>query len=198
MLAIAPPNKKEIINYSNWLEKRKIPFHILNEYDNINSYSMLMLCGGPDIGKNKLRDELEIKWFNDAYRKIPVIGICRGLQLVNIILNGTLYEDLSDELIMHSTDKNSISNEPSSNLNSSFHNIIYNNFKIEVNSRHHQGIKVLGEGLKPLAYSEGDNLIEMIKGFKSLFVQWHPEREEVYEMPAERIVSLWIEKFMLL
>ncbi len=194
MIAISPPHNSQLNNYKNWLEKIGESYHLLSEDDFILDYSMLILCGGPDIGDNLKRDIIERKWFNEAYGKIPILGICRGMQLANVCLGGTLYTDIPiDPIPHHSLIKEGVNNQL---RESSFHSVklVDDDFKFIVNSRHHQSINILAEGLKVRAYCEEDNIIEMVEGNNSLFVQWHPERDDVFGTNAEEIVTNWIKK----
>lgn len=195
MIAVAPSHKNQLGNYTSWLTKRGIPYRILNEGDTLKGFTALLLCGGPDVGSSPKRDELEISWFKEAYGKIPVIGVCRGLQISNVILGGTLHEDLSCEKIVHTSNKVQIAGEPQPTLESSWHDVVFNDGrKIRVNSRHHQGIDTLAPGLKVLAICEEDGLVEMAEGDNALFVQWHPERPDVWGTEAESIVFEWLKE----
>lgn len=195
MIAVAPSHKAQLDNYINWLNKRNFQFKLLNKGDSLSGCDMLMLCGGPDVGTSPERDANEIAWFKEAYKKIPILGICRGLQISNVILGGTLYEDLSSESVKHTSNKIEIAGEPMPTLESSWHHVeMVDGKKIRVNSRHHQGIEKLSPELKCLGICDVDKLVEMAEGEKCLFVQWHPEREDVWETDAERIVSDWIQK----
>lgn len=192
MIALAPSHKSQLNNYTSWLEKIGVPYHILNENDIVSDFSMLILCGGPDIGDNIKRDQIETKWFNEAYGKIPVLGICRGMQLANVCLGGTLHQDLPINPVKHNT--LILEGVKASLLESSFHyvELIEMGFGFKVNSRHHQSVNILAEGLKATAYCKEDNIVEMAEGKNSLFVQWHPEREDVWGTGAEIIVSDWV------
>ena len=193
MIGIAPAHKNQLSNYTSWLDKRAIPYKILKEGDTLRGCTMLLLCGGPDVDQVSKRDLLEISWLKEAYSKMPVLGICRGLQISNVVLGGTLYEDLSSEKVKHTSNKTAIAGEPQPLLESSYHDIIFDDGKrIRVNSRHHQGIKDLAPGLKGLAKCSDDDLLEMVEGDKSLFVQWHPERPDVWGTEAEEIVYEWL------
>lgn len=194
MIALAPAHTAQLCNYTSWLEKNKFPYKILRPGDSLKGFSMLILCGGPDVGKPnvEIRDMAEKAWFKEAYGTIPVLGICRGLQLANIEAGGTLHEDLSEVPIKHSSNK-TIAGEPSSLLESSWHDVVFEDGKkIRVNSRHHQAIKDLAPTFKPLAKADGDDIYEMVEGINSMFVQWHPEREDVWGTEAEKIVSSWV------
>lgn len=197
MVGLAPSHKSQLSNYTSWLDKRGLKYKILDKNDSAINFEMLILCGGPDVGSSPERDELEIKWFKEAYGNIPVLGICRGLQISNVILGGTLYEDLSEEKIKHSSNKIAIAGEPQPLLESSWHDVLlHDGSRIKVNSRHHQGIKELAPELRSLGVCADDSLNEIVEGKKSLFVQWHPERPDVWGTEAESIVFEWIKKYI--
>ena len=130
------------------------------------------------------RDRVEIALFQAAYqRKMPFLGICRGLQLINVALGGSLYEDLltqypdslqHDYFSVEATDylAHPVSLEQNNLLAS-----ILKTTHLEVNSLHHQGIRRLAEGVKAIAYAP-DGVIEAIQVDDypfGLAVQWHPE-----------------------
>jgi len=193
MIAIAPSHRNQLSNYTTWLTKRNYAYKILESGESLVGYDALILCGGPDVGQNLERDRDEEKWFKEAYGKIPVLGICRGLQISNVILGGSLHEDLSEEKIKHTSNKKEIAGEPVPLMESSWHEVIFNDGKkIRVNSRHHQGIKDLAPGLQPFAICAEDELLEAVSGEKSLFVQWHPERDDVWGSEAEILVYEWL------
>lgn len=195
MIAIAPSHKNQLDNYISWLSKRNFPYKLLKPSDTLQGCTALLLCGGPDVGQNLERDENEKRWFTEAYGKIPVLGICRGLQISNVILGGSLHEDLSEEKVKHTTSKIEIAGEPKPIMESSWHEVIFEDGKrIRVNSRHHQGIKDLAPGLQPLAVCADDELLEAVVGENSLFVQWHPEREDVWGTEAEEVVFNWLKE----
>ncbi len=176
----------------------------LDDADDIKKYDALILSGGVDIHPkyynnnkvsythspkkfNEQRDEFEIALFKNAQTaNIPVLGICRGLQLINCILNGTLMQDLGDDANkIHKAEViNHIQKDKAHGLDieeaTTLHEIVKTN-RLVVNSAHHQTISKLGEGLKVNCRSD-DGLIE---GFERengigkpflLAVQWHPER----------------------
>lgn len=112
----------------------------------------------------------------------PVLGICRGLQLFNVLLGGTLYQDIPTQLT--SSDINHKQRppytEPTHNVYIAKDTLLYQILQVDtlkVNSYHHQGIKKISEKLVPAAKAE-DGLIEAVimpnKTF-TLAVQWHPE-----------------------
>ncbi len=135
------------------------------ERANDNSFSII-----------RKRDEQELCIVREFKR--PILGICRGMQLINVAFGGTLIQHLPSEL--HGTVDHG---EPD---RITYHNVHINNGSelmrvlghetIMVNSSHHQGIKKLGIRLVPSAYSY-DGLIEAIEGDNGriIGVQWHPE-----------------------
>ena len=136
-------------------------------------------CG--DIQSN--RDELEFKVFKKAFESgKPILGICRGAQLVNVALGGTLYQDLPTELasdIAHRQKEGIL--DYSHRINVVKGTPLYalmGEEKIKGNSFHHQAIKMLGDGLKVMAKAN-DGVVEAVwyEGDRYLRAyQWHPER----------------------
>ena len=111
----------------------------------------------------------------------PVFGICRGLQILNVVLGGTLYQDLKTQTgteITHSMDKpydrtvHEVNILPDTPLAA-----LYGPGPLAVNSRHHQGIKGLALALHAQAVAS-DGLVEAVYLPEYRFVQavqWHPE-----------------------
>lgn len=179
-----------------------IPFIIpvLEDRKDINRYiesiDGLILTGGEDIspllfGEEPIketknicynRDRMELALFNQAYKKdLPVLGICRGLQLINTALDGTLYQDINSQI------KDSLGHISTYNIDGGYHSIkikkdtilfdIFKEEKINVNSQHHQSIKDLGRNLRINALSS-DGIVEGAESTNSKFVlgvQFHPE-----------------------
>lgn len=163
----------------------------------INLIDGIIFSGGIDIspfnyGENPLkeikrisniRDEYEFGLLDRAYKqKLPILGICRGLQLINVYLGGSLYQDIDRQLpgsLGHKPDFLTIEEEYHSiNLRKGtrFYEI-FNKDKIFVNSFHHQGIKKLGENLQVSGVAD-DGLVEVIEAADDRFmvgVQFHPE-----------------------
>ncbi|SHJ45187.1 gamma-glutamyl-gamma-aminobutyrate hydrolase family protein [Tepidibacter formicigenes] len=174
---------------------------LVEDENTVNSYlnlvDGLILTGGEDVwpllyGENpndkiqlicEERDKFEIKLFLKALKlNMPVLGICRGLQVMNVALEGTLYQDINSQI------ENSLGHYPKDTpVNSLYHEVqidkeskifdIFNEEKIRVNSFHHQSIKKLGNSLKEAAWSV-DGVIEAVEHINKDFavgVQWHPE-----------------------
>jgi putative glutamine amidotransferase len=184
----------------------------------LNVVDGLILSGGSDIaparfgdtdvheatyGIDEARDELEIELVSGALRReLPVFGICRGIQVLNVAMGGTLIQDAPSQHpgaadvghrqhlrgleaweVGHGVDvvdPELLPYEPTATLG--------------VNSFHHQAIRDLAPGLTPVAYSP-DGLIEAVvrSGNPEVFaVQWHPElmfeRDATHLQPFQRLV----------
>lgn len=162
----------------------------------IDSIDLLILPGGDDIDpalyneKNnglslnvsQSRDSMEFYLLEKSLEKgIPVLGICRGCQVINVFMGGTLYQDMASENIgaadhANSTRELAFLSHHVNIENGSLLYSMYNSGKIQVNSRHHQAVKKTAPGLAVSALSE-DGVIEGIESssMKVLGVQWHPE-----------------------
>ena len=132
-------------------------------------------------------DEFELELIRETIRcDKPLFGICRGYQIINVALGGTLYQDIQTQL----PHAHNHSMEPPYNgvahpvrvlnhtpLFSTLERHLDDEACIGVNSRHHQASKALGEGLMPMAYSD-DGICEAFYLPSARFVQavqWHPE-----------------------
>lgn len=137
----------------------------------------------PKLGQTlETRDIFEIEITKEILKlQKPIFGICRGMQVINVALGGTLYQDIDyidEKIIKHwqETHPKFISHSVKLEKDSILHDILGESTTI--NSLHHQAIKELGRNLKPTAYSS-DGLIEALESSISaqylLAVQWHPE-----------------------
>jgi putative glutamine amidotransferase len=168
------------------------------QFENVEQYCRmidgLMLIGGEDIHPTVYgepldkvskpmmprRDLFECRMICECVRlEIPILGICRGLQILNVAMGGKLYQDLS---FMHGavnhgqigeldySTRHRVEVVPGTKL----HEILGAD-QIETNTGHHQGIRTLGAGLK-ISARAGDGVVEAIEGDGYvLAVQWHPE-----------------------
>lgn len=130
------------------------------------------------------RDDLELRLLKAVIkRNKPILGVCRGLQLINVALGGTLYQDINKQMkrdyqIQHFQQNNYEYpvHEVTIGNNSILYEIMATD-KIRVNSMHHQGIARLSHQLTATALSE-DGLVEAAEIKEITFglaVQWHPE-----------------------
>lgn len=129
--------------------------------------------------------------------KKPILGICRGMQLINLYYGGSLYDDLqkqfSKEIIHRSKDKSLVTHGINIEQDSILYDI-YGKDRDEVNSYHHQGIKDLADGLKVGARSD-DGLIEEIENPYHTYmmgVQRHPELDYENSKLSEKIFKNFI------
>ncbi len=157
--------------------------------------SGLLMTGGQDINPRLYgqsassrcgeicpeRDAMEPQLFNEALKHDkPVLGICRGLQMINVAMGGSLHQDLSPQMgitVNHNRDKEVLSVHTVQAAPDSLLRRVTGMESFPVNSRHHQAIDRLGTGLRAAALSE-DGLIEALEfenGYPGLALQWHPE-----------------------
>ncbi len=145
-------------------------------------------CDYPNapITFNKKRDTFENEVLSLALKlNKPILGICRGLQLINLHFGGTLHLDLGEKgNEIHKKSFEDKTHEVFVETDSFFHSIVKNDLGI-TNSAHHQAVDKLGENLKAVAFST-DNTVEAIELKNPLnqfliAVQWHPERMENQE-----------------
>lgn len=144
--------------------------------------------GSPDnaavYGVNPLRDHVEIFMAQKAVEAgKPLLAICRGHQVLNVALGGSLWEDVLELMpnaqrhaYFHGYERNLLAHSVRICDDSKLH-YIFGSVEKAVNSIHHQGIKRLGAGLTPTAYAP-DGLIESVELREHPFalgVQWHPE-----------------------
>jgi putative glutamine amidotransferase len=149
-------------------------------------------CGIPSSD----RDETEISAVKIAIEMgIPVFGICRGHQVLNVALGGNLIQDIPSQVSNSITHSNVNERRPQHSVeivDSTMLRDIERDNSIMVNSIHHQAVKKLGDGLRVSAKSE-DGVIEAIEstdGRPVLSVQWHPE-ENTNEYPQFKKLFEW-------
>ncbi|MGM0548908.1 MAG: gamma-glutamyl-gamma-aminobutyrate hydrolase family protein [Bacillota bacterium] len=171
----------------------------LQEY--IDLIDALVLSGGEDLapasyGETKVfelkninpdRDKWEIALFKEAYKaQIPILGICRGMQLINVSLGGSLYQDIDHQLDcgfshlpldLEKRENREYVNHKINIIKDTQLDKILSEDDLTVNSHHHQAIKEIAQSLNISAKSEC-GLIEAIENKKGSFLmglQWHPE-----------------------
>ncbi len=146
-------------------------------------------------GVDRARDEYELELVGAARdRGLPVLGICRGCQVVNVAFGGTLCQDLTHER----------NGDVRGHAHHRFDPSRFHGLRVEgadglripegsrVNSHHHQAVERPGDGLEVLGWSP-DEVIELLAtpDRRTLLVQWHPERMEPEEQwPIEHLIGL--------
>jgi putative glutamine amidotransferase len=178
------------------------------------NFDGVLLAGGEDVDPalyaekknyenvhvNRARDDFEMALLDGARgNALPVLGICRGAQVINVKFGGTLYQDLKSD-----TDLN-IEHKQAAPRNEATHGVTLTDSEsrlaeafrgsCRVNSMHHQAIRRVGRGLKVVAYSE-DGAVEAVEAADQPFflaVQWHPE-EMVHRPEQRKIFERFLEK----
>lgn len=163
--------------------------------DYVDLFDALIIPGGPDAdptfygeepsrhigGTNYKRDVFEAELFKAFYKAgKPIFGICRGCQFINILMGGSVYQDLAadnqDSYIRHS--QGADGSYPTHHVEIAKGSSLYKALGATayVNSRHHQGIKKVGEGLTVTAKA-ADGVVEAVETADGqiVAVQWHPE-----------------------
>jgi len=159
---------------SKW--RRIADFFKLAYYPIIFTIRILFSRESAKLDKN--RDGLEFNLLDKAiHKKIPVLGICRGAQLINVYFKGSLYEDINT---FYFEEPNRYSIFPVKKIhvkpNSTLASILGVD-KLTVNALHHQAVKKAGEDVEIVA-KERNNVVQGIESEAESFiigVQWHPE-----------------------
>jgi putative glutamine amidotransferase len=117
---------------------------------------------------------------------MPVLAVCRGIQLLNVAMGGTLWQDIPSQLggdLLH---------EQSAPVNDRWHGArvepgsllaeVFGTETLSINSFHHQAVRDVAPGLRAVAWAE-DEVVEGVEGVSHPWlvgVQWHPERGEAH------------------
>jgi putative glutamine amidotransferase len=159
------------------------------------------MCDRSDPARDQVEIQL-IRWALDDHK--PILGVCRGVQVINVACGGTLYQHIADQhprAIKHDYFPtgthfprdylaHSVSVDPDSRLAGLLGSPV-----VQVNSMHHQGVKRLAPGLRPCAFAP-DGLIEGVEGRNGQYlvaVQWHPEELAETSPPMRRLFTDFIE-----
>jgi putative glutamine amidotransferase len=160
------------------------------------------LCDKTDRERDRV--ELQLARWAIEQRK-PVLGVCRGLQMINLAAGGTLYQDLAEQLtgsIKHdyfpfagqNFSRDYLAHEVDVAAGSRIADV-FGAGSLRVNSMHHQGIRDLGEDLVVTAIAP-DGLVEGVEGSNGAYlvgVQWHPEALTDSDDSARRLFDQFIE-----
>jgi putative glutamine amidotransferase len=206
-IALSKANNLESSTYVKWIKNVNSDIEFINMYtlgvDSalkvLDNCSGLLVTGGEDVNPawygqisdtitceeiDYYRDTLEISLIRKAVeKKMPVFGVCRGEQIINVALGGSLFTDIPSQVDSSITHRNNSWN--------CYHNVnlventllseLTTNENTKVNSYHHQAIDRIAIDLTVTSYSD-NNTVESVewkinknKGFL-MAVQWHPER----------------------
>lgn len=200
--------KKDTVNYENFI--KEIPATPLTTLSpgELSHCSALILPGGGDItpaffgehnsGSCNIDTELDILQFQalefGLRHHLPIVGICKGMQIINVALGGTIIQDMPDSSLhryQHGDQYHGTTIARGSCLHA-----LYGDETL-VNSAHHQCLGQLGANLRPIQWCREDGCVEAIvhETLPILGLQWHPERLHLPEASGAPILSLleaWI------
>jgi putative glutamine amidotransferase len=202
-------------NYHRWIAGEEnveviCLSHHENNLEDTSRCDGIVLTGGEDVHPrfynkkeylelcheiDETRDEFEFRVLDRAEKnKLPLLGICRGLQVVNVYFGGTLLPHIPaygkfDHSKTGTADRyHTIQVDPNSSLNE-----IVGGISGEINSAHHQSADLIGKGLVANALSP-DGIVEGLEGTDMkdnflLLVQWHPERMIEQESAFSKMIK---------
>lgn len=215
-------------NYINWVHRTDATVETIDMKSMpvgkavklLESCNGLILTGGEDVfpayyGKaeelsrcstNPIRDTLELALIKEALKlKIPIVGICRGQQLLNVSQGGTLIVDIPSDYskkIVHQQDDYLHCFHNVNTVKGSLLTQICKADSGMVASNHHQAVKKLAPSFKVAAYAN-DSIIESIQWLKPtgksflIAVQWHPERMDSLSPLSTPIAQRFIKEAYL-
>ena len=218
LIGITGAGERDIRQYRRSLEKRGASVHAIFSIKDkdipqlLDKLDGILFSGGPDLNPsaygeaqdaaaklntNKRRDSFEIHLLQAALdRDIPILAICRGMQLMNVVLGGKLIQDLPyhKEIDGEST-YHEIYVSPGSKLAA----IMSRGGFLRVNSRHHQGLRNAQKApsLLASAYSPTDGLVEALESPAHRWVigvQCHPERESEVHPSLLSLLQSFVER----
>lgn len=196
--------RTETGNYVNYVKSIGAEPAVTLSMGDIIRCDGLILPGGGDItpaffgeknrGSRNIDTELDILQLQALdlciREKLPVLGICKGMQIINVGFGGPLIQDLPTAEL-HCYD-NGDKYHPSVTLEGSILHRLYGSHPV-VNSAHHQGIREPGRGLAAIQWCPDDNCIEALihTSLPILGVQWHPERidEKKTTLSGEKLLA---------
>ena len=147
----------------------------------------------PELGEViPLRDEYDVSLVQLAHaHQVPILGICRGMQVMNVVFGGSLYQDMAAQhdgfLLKHNQDTENIPRSITTQTalirsGSRFEKIVGCD-ELQINSAHHQAVKRTAAGFTEAAFSQ-DGICEAIESdyYAEIGTQWHPEHLVNYEL----------------
>jgi putative glutamine amidotransferase len=167
----------------------------LIEGNTLCGFDGLVLMGGTDVNPARYgeardpqtdepddaRDDLECALIEEALvRDVPILGICRGLQILNVQHGGSLIQHVEGHRVRTPEDRGRPAHSVEIVPNTRLALIAGSKLKWEVNSRHHQAVARVGDGLIVSAKDPRDGIVEALERPDKRFVvavQWHPENQ---------------------
>ena len=181
--------KKDTGNYEAFLDRHQVPHLTSLSISDLSACQGLVFPGGGDItpaffgerdrGSRCVDTELDILQLQaleyGIQRRIPILGICKGMQIINVGLGGGIIQDLPTAQRHRYLDGDQY--HEASNTPGGFLYHLYG-AAMTVNSAHHQGLGKLGKGLRAVSRCPLDECVEGIchESLPVIGVQWHPER----------------------
>lgn len=148
------------------------------------------------------RDTVDELLLQDAYNmRKPVLGICYGLQMLNVYRTGSLIQHIASPVDHEAGRKvafaHSVEIEPGSRLGDVVRTAGGDLASLPVNSSHHQSVETVGDGLRVVSRCPDDGIVEAIEGASPdqfvLAVQWHPERSVDLDEPSRELFRAFVE-----
>ncbi|MGA6949209.1 MAG: gamma-glutamyl-gamma-aminobutyrate hydrolase family protein [Solirubrobacterales bacterium] len=181
MIAMLPPDRRATEDPSELLER--IDALVLGGGADIDPESQGVEAHPETIGSNPDRDRFEIALAREALeRGMPLLGVCRGMQILNVACGGTLDQHLPDRVgherhrpVPGAWAEHDVRIEPDSLTASAA-----GAERLTVKSHHHQGVDAIPDNLRPSAWATDDDSVEAIEttdGEFVLGVLWHPEED---------------------
>ncbi len=170
------------------------------------AFDGLIIGGGDDVSPehyghditakvkpNPKRDELEMRWVRKALAEdIPLLGICRGAQLINVVLGGTLFQDVRPIRIHTYNRPGLLPTKQVALLKGSEIATVCGKDRLRVNSLHNQAIDRSGKGIRVVG-KDLDGIVQAIESNgeqRILGVQWHPEY--LFYLPSQLALFRWL------
>lgn len=181
--------KKDTGNYEAFLERNNVLYLTSLSISDLSTCQGLLFPGGGDItpaffgehdrGSRSIDTELDILQLQaleyGVQGRLPILGICKGMQIINVGLGGSIIQDLPTadcHRYLGADQYHGVYNATNGFLHG-----LYGDTMI-VNSAHHQGLGKLGKGLRAVSHCPLDGCVEAVchESLPVIGVQWHPER----------------------
>lgn len=175
----------------------------------LERFDGLLLMGGGDVdpsrygeertpqvvGVNSTRDAFELGLVHAAVeRDIPILAICRGMQLVNVALGGSLNQHIAEGgPVRHRIGDDGYATHAVRLEQNSRVAAALGMERVESACSHHQSVARLGQGLTPVGWAD-DDVVEALEGTSGWIVgvQWHPERTAMEDLSQQRLFDAFV------